>query len=137
MSDHRPHVILVGHCTPDSGMLTTLVTRHAPNARVERVNDHASLAPHRRAGVVWLVNRIPDGDFRHDGLRLVEEAATDDGPTLVLISNHPDAQADAAARGALPGFGKARLYAAETVSALQTAFAHAAERAAAAAGHKK
>ncbi|MBL9149943.1 MAG: hypothetical protein JNM94_14735 [Phycisphaerae bacterium] len=132
MSDHRPHVILVGHCSPDSGMLTSLVTRHAPNARVERVNDHASLAAHRRAGVVWLVNRALDGDFRHDGLRLVEDAAADDGPTLVLISNYADAQAAATARGALPGFGKSSLYAAGTVNALKAALAHAAERASAA-----
>lgn len=121
-----PTFVLVGHCAPDSGMLTTTVTRHFSVARVVRVNDEDTLHAHRRRGVIWLINRIPDGRFDGDGLHIVaREARRTDAPTLVLVSNHADIQGEAEARGARQGFGKASLYAQATGEALRSAVAHA------------
>jgi hypothetical protein len=60
-----------------------------------------------------LVNRALDGDFAEpDGIALIRRlAASREGPApaLMLISNYPEAQAQAVAAGAVAGFGKKEL----------------------------
>ena len=122
MADTRS-VILVGHCMPDKFMLKSAVRRLVPGADIVTVNDAGKLAEHASAQSVLLVNRVLDGQFdTSSGIELIETlAAADDPPVAILISNHEDAQAQAVAAGARPGFGKSDLYAGTTAEILRDA----------------
>lgn len=126
-----PTFVLIGHCTPDAGMLRSAVGRVASNATFVSVNRLADLAQHRRPGAIWLVNRALDGDFgAHDGPAIVAEGCRGDGaPVVLLISNYADAQDAAVATGALRGFGKQALYAEATGAAIRAAIDAAARAA--------
>ncbi|MDZ4754009.1 MAG: hypothetical protein SGJ11_05880 [Phycisphaerae bacterium] len=116
-------VVLVGHCSPDSGMLKSITARVLPGVAVVRVNDDRALEKYRRADALWLVNRGLDGDFAaDDGIAIIErEASKPQPPVLLLISNYADAQAAAVAAGAKGGFGKQSLYAESTAATLRDA----------------
>lgn len=120
-----PLFVLIGHCSPDAGMLRSAVGRVVTGASFVSVNSGAALEEHRHAGAVWLVNRVLDGAFgADDGMSLVAKgAAGADGPAVLLISNFEDAQRAAIALGALPGFGKQSLYAERTAEAIRAAVA--------------
>ena len=122
MADTRS-VILVGHCMPDKFMLKSAVRRLVPGADIVTVNDAGKLAEHASSQSVLLVNRVLDGQFdTRSGIELIETlAAADDPPVAILISNHEDAQAQAVAAGARPGFGKSDLYASTTAEILRDA----------------
>lgn len=78
-----------------------------------------------RAGAfdLVLVNRVFDGDGT-SGLALIGAIKADpelaDVPVM-LVSNYPEAQAEAKQLGALPGFGKGDLRAGRSVAALDAA----------------
>jgi hypothetical protein len=58
-----------------------------------------------------LVNRVFDANG-DSGLKLIKQLKGDSNlkvTPVMLISNYPDAQADAQAAGALPGFGKEQI----------------------------
>ena len=134
----EPLFDLIGHCSPDSGMLRSAIGQVVEKAATVRVNDDAGLAAVRVPGAIWLVNRVLDGSFAsEDGLGLIEATvrsrAEGAGPQVLLVSNYPDAQADAERRGALPGFGKKTLYAEATKAALRRAVERATAAAAASA----
>ena len=103
--------VLVGHCWADRFGLKAAVKRAVPGARIEKANDMNALRANLDAGAVLLVNRVLDGRFETgSGVELIQLlAGTGDLPAAILISNHDDAQADAEAAGALPGFGKSQL----------------------------
>lgn len=102
------HVALVGHCGFDGSSLTRLAQSALPDAQVVAVNTQSQLdaVAHRQS--LLLINRVLDGRFdAGSGLDMIKHlAGQDDAPAMMLISNYPDAQADAVAAGALPGFGK-------------------------------
>ncbi len=119
-----PDVMLVGHCGPDAIMLKTVVQRTLPDANVELINDHDALDASLAGDVVLLVNRELDGDFRTgtggiDLIRHLTESATT--APMLLVSNFEDAQAEAEAAGAMPGFGKSDLYHDDTAQRLKDA----------------
>jgi len=119
-----PDVMLVGHCGPDAIMLKTVVQRALPEANVELINDHDALDASLTGDVVLLVNRELDGDFRTgtggiDLIRHLTESATT--APMLLVSNFEDAQAQAEAAGAMPGFGKSDLYHDDTTQRLKDA----------------
>ncbi len=120
MSETRT-VVLVGHCRPDVFMLKSAVGRVVPDSPIETVNDSAALAPHLTSDRLLLVNRELDGDFETtSGIDLISRATQpDDAPIAILISNFEEAQRDAVAAGARPGFGKRDLYAPETAEILR------------------
>jgi len=67
-----------------------------------------------------LVNRVLDYDGR-PGLDFIARLKEDErsrGLPVMLVSNYEDAQQEAVARGALPGFGKAELREPQTLSSL-------------------
>ena len=119
-----PDVILVGHCGPDAIMLKTAVQRVLPEASVELVNDHAALDASLARDVVLLVNRELDGAFRtgRGGIDLIRHLG-ESGATapMLLVSNFPEAQVEAEAAGAMPGFGKSNLYDDDTTQRLKDA----------------
>jgi two-component system, chemotaxis family, chemotaxis protein CheY len=123
-------VVLVGHCTPDSGMLRSAVGRIAPNAQFVSVQREAALAEHLRGDRLWLVNRALDGDFSAEvGQALIARAAqAADPPVLMLVSNIAEAQQEAVALGAMPGFGKSALYTPETAATIRAALDRAASK---------
>lgn len=122
-SPSEPVFVLVGHCSPDAGMLRSAVRHVFPGATLVSVNNVAGLTEYRKRGTVWLVNRVLDGDFGgYDGMAILTKAASgDDAPAVMLISNYDDAQATAMVQGALRGFGKLSLYSESTAQAIRTA----------------
>ncbi len=108
----QPTIALVGHCGPDSFMLRSAVSRFAPGASVVSLESPEDLEPSLDSLDVLLVNRVLDGGFRQSsGIELIQSLASRDGaPKMLLISNFDDAQSQAEAAGAMPGFGKRDLY---------------------------
>ncbi len=70
-----------------------------------------------------LVNRILDldGDSGLDFISRLKSDPETSGIAVMLVSNLSDAQEQAVARGALPGFGKARLGDAKAMETLKAA----------------
>lgn len=105
-------VVLVGHCGPDSAYLRSAVSRIGRDVEVLAADDSAELDRLIEQGVdLLLVNRVLDYGFADtDGPTVIGELH-DKYPDLkmMLVSNYPDAQAQAVAAGALPGFGKRQL----------------------------
>ncbi|MEM6393280.1 MAG: hypothetical protein AAF797_10950 [Planctomycetota bacterium] len=112
MPNASPRIALVGHCGFDSGSLTRLVRSTFPDADVTAVNQQDDLTPSADDAPSFdllLVNRVLDGRFDADtGIDLIRSVCPHT-PAL-LISNFPEAQADAEEAGAHPGFGKSDLH---------------------------
>jgi len=105
-----PRIALVGHCWPDAFALRSAVGSIVPGADVVVVNDAGALAGEVLQADVLLINRVLVGHFEtKSGIELIRSLAGG-GAAPMLVSNFPEAQAEAEAAGALPGFGKARLY---------------------------
>ena len=105
-------------------MLKTVVQRAFPGAAVETVNDQGALDSTLERDVVLVVNRELDGAFDVgrggiDLIRQFSEAGKD--VAMLLVSNLEDAQSEAEAAGAMPGFGKSNLYDDETTQRLKAA----------------
>lgn len=117
------NVLLVGHCGPDAFMLKSTVERALPGAAVTMVNDAKGLEAHD--GVLLLVNRVLDGRFAtQNGVELIGQMNGAGAKTpMILVSNFADAQADAEAAGARPGFGKNDLFDSATTEKIQSAVA--------------
>ncbi len=118
-------VVLVGHCGPDMFMLKTAVGRALPGASIVFVNDADTLSEYLTSDSLLLVNRELDGRFdRQSGIDLISQVAKQDRPPVaMLISNLEDAQSQAVAAGAKPGFGKSQLYDSSTIDILTGAMA--------------
>lgn len=113
-----PRIILVGHCGPDAYSLRSAVARAVPGAAVTFANDDAELRAALPTADLLLINRLLEGNYAFSTgvelLRAIAAAGSSGKPAAMLISNYADAQAEAAAAGASPGFGKRDLYSDET-----------------------
>ncbi len=112
MSDHPPRVLNVGQCVPDHYGIEAVLAK-----QFDAVVEDAGTADEAFAAVAGggydlvLVNRILDADG-DSGLSLIRRLQADDATRSVpvmLVSNYADAQAEATALGARPGFGKSAL----------------------------
>ncbi len=125
MDDAR--VVLVGHCGPDAYALRAAVRSMFPKGEVPMVADASELEAELPDADLLLVNRILDGEFdTNSGIELIRRLATRPAhqrPALILVSNFPEAQAEAAEAGAAPGFGKRQMYSAEMRKNLEAAIA--------------
>lgn len=122
MSSKR--VILVGHCSPDSAYLSITIRSVFPSAIIEQAMDDATLqAQLNKNPDLLLVNRMLDGDFTYPGgIELIKSCrATHANVPMMLISNYADAQRQAQAEGAVPGFGKSELNSKKAREALVSA----------------
>lgn len=105
-------VLDVGQCSPDHWSIKHLIEGEL-GAQIEQAHLSGEALDKLRAGQfnLVLVNRKFDADYS-DGLELIRaikaDAALSQVPVM-LVSNYPEAQAEAVAAGALPGFGKAEL----------------------------
>lgn len=117
-----PRILSVGQCGFDSGSIERLFAQDF-SAEVESV-DTASDAMGRLQSEKFdlvLVNRRLDSDGS-SGVALLEQLhAQAPGVPLMLVSDKPDAQAEAVSKGALPGFGKAALRHPETKQRVRAA----------------
>lgn len=110
-------VLSVGQCGPDNGAIRQMIEGNF-DAQVS-TTDHQedTLAALRAQDVdLVLINRKLDIDYS-DGLTIIEAIKNDpelaDVPVM-LITNYPEHQQLAQAKGAEPGFGKTMLRHPET-----------------------
>ncbi len=117
-------VALVGHCVPDAAAIRAMLGRALPGAEVVMVNDEAGLRAARGSGLL-LVNRVLDGSFGGiaSGIELIRVLSSEvsSGVRTMLVSNYAEAQAEAEAAGAVPGFGKTDLNEPETLERIRAA----------------
>lgn len=117
-----PRVLSVGQCGFDSASIERLFST-AFSAEVESVAagpDAMGRLKSEKFDLV-LVNRRLDLDGS-SGVALLEKLHSEapDVP-MMLVSDKADAQADAVAKGALPGFGKSALRHPETTQRIRAA----------------
>lgn len=121
MGERETTILLVGHCRADSFAMTAALGRYAPGASFVRANTTDELRAHAEADA-FLVNRVLEGRFATgSGVELIVTMPEAQRQRTALVSNLPEAQAEAVAAGAVPGFGKAVLYsdrARETIEGL-------------------
>lgn len=117
-------VVLVGHCLPDASFLSISVSRALPGARITRANDDAAVEKAIESGALLLVNRkLEPGYSATDGNEYIRMLrAKFPQARLMLVSNLADAQSQAVADGALPGFGKDELGSPRLAEVLSAAF---------------
>lgn len=113
MSQRAVRIALVGHCGPDSFALRSAAGRTVPGVRVVFANDARAVDTELGVSDLLLVNRVLDGEFESsEGVELIRELvarpAQNGGrkAAVMLVSNFADAQQEAVAAGARPGFGK-------------------------------
>lgn len=120
MSSRR--VLSVGQCAYDHGK----ISRHLSQALgvdvegEDTAEDALSTLAQKPFDLV-LVNRVGDADGARgvDLIRAIKADSRTAGVPVMLVSNYEDAQSEAVAAGALPGFGKADLARPETLKRLQ------------------
>ena len=103
-----PTFALIGHCGPDTYLLKNAISRAVPDATILFANDQRALESLSQLDRVLLINRVLDRGFDVEtGVELIERLARGQPvPIMMLISNYADAQEQAVAAGAHPGFGK-------------------------------
>jgi two-component system, chemotaxis family, chemotaxis protein CheY len=118
-------VLLVGHCGADATYLKLAVRSAAPDVAVAVAEDERSLRQTLSDDAVALVllNRVLSYGFEVDSGVEVIRGLKPDFPRLrmILVSNYPEAQQEAVAAGALPGFGKRDLGSRRVVEMLRSA----------------
>lgn len=103
-------VVLVGHCGPDSAYLRMSISAARKEVRVLAADDEETLARvlAEEKPDLLLFNRVLDYGFPEmKGCDVIKRLrAAHPQVKTMLVSNYPEAQAEAVAQGALPGFGK-------------------------------
>src|SRR5262245_28893685 len=116
-------VLSVGQCGADHGSISAAVRKHfdADVVSVDTASDALDLARSEPFDLV-LVNRVFDADGG-SGIGLIKQLRADDAfrqVPVLLVSNYDNAQREAVAAGAAPGFGKAALGQPSMVSRLKS-----------------
>jgi len=111
-------ILDIGQCDHDHGLLTKLATKANANiTRAYTAADAFEKLSSQPFDLVW-VNRMLDSDNSY-GIEIIKDIKNDPklGSTpVMLVSNFPEAQADAQKVGALAGFGKDGLSAPDTLA---------------------
>ena len=118
----KRQILSLGQCAADHASIRWLMQGEFGAEVVTACTYDDALAKLRQGNfALVLVNRILDYDGQ-PGLgfidRLKEDAALRSLPVM-LVSNYADAQAEAVAHGALPGFGKSGLEQPATLARLR------------------
>ena len=108
----RVRILSVGQCGMDHGQIGRALGRPL-DAEVIAADTHEDARRKLAAGAfdLVLVNRVGDLDGA-PGLDLIRDLKADPataGVPAMLVSNYPDAQAEAVSAGAVAGFGKSDL----------------------------
>ena len=115
-------ILSLGQCAADEWSIGRLIAGHFDaEVTAARTAAEALAALRRTPFDLVLVNRVLDHDGSR-GLDFIEQLKADEPlgeVPVMLVSNHDDAQRQAAARGAVPGFGKSALGDPETLARLR------------------
>lgn len=116
-------VLAVGNCSYDHRNLEAAILEHfdVEIQAASRADEAMRLVSGGGRFDLVLVNRVLEAD-RSSGLDLIRQmksASHPDIPAVMLVSNFPEAQQEAIAAGAQPGFGKKSLRTAETIARLR------------------
>src|SRR4051812_15090692 len=112
-------VLSVGQCGFDHGNLSQSL-QHLFDAEVVAARDEADALRRLKTATfdLVLVNRVFDADGA-SGIDFIRKVKQEVKAPLMLVSNYQDAQREAVAAGALPGFGKSMVGRPEMRSCLQ------------------
>ncbi len=117
-------ILSLGQCGADHGAIEGLIRRHF-DAEVIPVDTFDEATDRLRQGgiALVLVNRVLNygGDPGVDFIAALKKDAALSQVPVMLVSNHEDAQQEAVALGALPGFGKSALGSTTTLNRLRQA----------------
>jgi len=118
----RTRVLDVGNCDPDHGVIRGMLEANfdATVDRVMFVHEALHKLRNQRYDLV-LVNRLIFADGS-PGLELVHQMKADPAlakTPVMLVSNYGEAQEQAVAAGAVPGFGKAGVGKPETLALIE------------------
>jgi response regulator RpfG family c-di-GMP phosphodiesterase len=113
----------VGQCVPDNGRIADLL-RSSFGLEVVTADTAEEALGMLREGPfhLVLVNRVFDLDG-DSGVAFIRKVILDNElrkVPVLLVSNYEDAQAEAVAAGARPGFGKGSLYEPRTIELLRS-----------------
>jgi two-component system, chemotaxis family, chemotaxis protein CheY len=117
-------IAFVGHCGPDSSFLRMAVNQASKGAQILSADDDQELQQVLLAGVdLILFNRQLEYGFsqRNGAAVIARLKETNPNLKMMLVSNYPEAQAEAVASGALPGFGKREIGTPRVVELLKQA----------------
>jgi CheY-like chemotaxis protein len=115
-------VLNVGQCAMDHGTIRWLIEEHFEARVVPAASAEEALSQLRGGAYdLVLVNRKLDADDSDgmDVLRALKADAALAPLPVMLVSNYPDAQQEAEAAGAVPGFGKSQVSSPETLERLR------------------
>ncbi len=120
----KVRILSVGQCGMDHGQIGRALSRPL-DAEVMAADTHEDARRQIAAGVfdLVLVNRVGDLDGA-PGLDFIRDLKADPATASVpvmLVSNFPDAQAEAVSAGALHGFGKSDLGTARALEPVRAA----------------
>ena len=124
MIDMAKKVALVGHCGPDASYLRSAVSSSVRGAQIMMIDEAARLDKALGDGVdLILMNRQLDWGFEtEEGIELIRQIrAKHPNIKTMLVSNYPEAQQEAIAAGALPGFGKREIGTSRVTDLLKSA----------------
>ena len=119
-----PNILSVGQCGFDGPRIASLL-KNSLGAEVDSAGTYseAEAALNQKQYDLVLVNRILFDDGT-SGLELIKRIqGSSSAPKTMLVSNYPEAQAEAVAIGSQQGFGKDALGKPETLSLLKNALA--------------
>ena len=118
----KKQVLSLGQCAADHASIRALLHDQLGAEVVAAQTYEDALAKLRQGEfALVLVNRILDYDGKA-GLDFIDQLKKDEALRalpVMLVSNHADAQEEATAHGALPGFGKSSLRQPETAARLR------------------
>jgi CheY-like chemotaxis protein len=115
-------VLSVGQCLADHGGISRLLRGSFAAEVVPAASALEALGRLRHeAFALVLVNRVFDatGEGGLDFIRRLKGDHQLAGVPVMLVSNFPEAQDEAAAAGAVPGFGKSALHEQQTLDTLR------------------
>jgi DNA-binding response OmpR family regulator len=116
-------VLVVGQCAPDhAAIANVLMSWFGAEAVAGHTADRALTMLRDRRYALVLINRIIDVD-RSPGLDLIRRIRAEadfSGVPVMLVSDVAEAQSEAQAAGAEPGFGKSALHAPATQALLRS-----------------
>ena len=119
------NILLVGHCGADSSYLRMTVKKALGDVQIQIVEDSQELNQALATKQVDLIlfNRQLDYGFDSDqGVDVIRSLRlSHPNAKMMLVSNYPEAQQEALAAGALPGFGKRELGSARVTELLRNA----------------
>src|SRR5690242_20115825 len=120
-------IALIGHCGPDSSFLRLAVQKTGRDIQVVAADDGNELDKLIESGVdLLLFNRVLNFGFEEDeGVAVIRRLrAQHPELKMMLVSNYPEAQAEAVAAGALRGFGKRDIGSPKVTELIRDALAH-------------